>query len=305
MGLLTSGIQVRPAVVHAIIELLVAAKRPIATDELEQLLQPPSIEDLTTVKPPENAVQMTSSLCVQLGLADEVSGALVLTPETDSLELSSLNRKLPEIVRDRMIAPRSGEGTDTRECDDLVLTLGWFMAQNSWDPCLTVDGLGDSWESRLAAQLPNGAISLNTTKARQLFHWAEYLGLASPDPIELKTWIPDPTRLIRQTLGSMSAGRTLLVDMIESLSSRYSVLDNGQDRKAALSGLAPGQLPWEVDQGVLSPSISLALLRLAHAKEIELVVEADTPRRCRLTNRDGRESVVDIVRLISTGEELS
>jgi hypothetical protein len=93
--------------------------------------------------------------------------------------------------------------------------------------------------------------------------------------------------------------------MIESLSSRYSVLDNGEARKAAVAGLAPGQLPWEVDQGVLSPSISLALLRLAHAKEIELVVEADTPRRCRLTNRDGRESVVDIVRLISAGEGLS
>jgi len=179
------------------------------------------------------------------------------------------------------------------------------MAQNSWDPCRTVDGKVDSWESRLASQLPQGVISLNDTKAGQLFHWAEYLGLAAPDPIERKTWVPDPTRLIRQMLGSMSEGRSPLVDFVDRLSSRYSVLDNGESRQTALVGLAPGQLSWEVAQEVISPSLSLALQRIAHAKEIELVVEADTRRRCRLTNSDGRESVFDVVRILPTGEETS
>jgi len=301
MGLLTSGIQVRPAVVHAIVELLVAANRPIALDELEQLLQPATIEDLTGNKPPQGVVRMTASLCVELGLVGEESGALVPDAEIGALELPSLNRLLPAIVRDRMLAPKSQRGEEARECDDLVLALGWFMAQDSWNPCRTVDGKGDSWEARLAAQVPEGVVSLNKTKTPQIFSWGEYLGLGAPDPVERATWIPDPTRLLRRTLGSMELVRAPLVDVIVELASRFAVLDNGEFRRAALAGLAPGELPWEGDSDVLSPSISLALRRLAHAKEIELLVQADSPRRCRLSIANGEESLADVISLIPMG----
>ena len=292
MPLLSADIQVRPGLLHALAEVLAVAERPLSARELAGYLQPRSFEQVANPSPP-NVVAMAAKAAAWLGIVVDQNGAISLAREFATLTPAEASDALPAAVR-RALFAADGAVDGAR---DLAVACGWYLAQDAWDPPPGFERGASSIERRLADQFEDRREYLNGTKWGSVSEWLVYLGLGVPDPLDGAMIVPDPTRAVREELLDMGEREWPVDDLVKELGTRCGALDDGAVRVEALEGLKAAQLPWEHDRQAISPSLSLAFLRLQAAQFLELEREADSPQRRVLTVR-GAPELVDRIRLL-------
>lgn len=286
MALLSSHLQVHEGLIVALITVLRAADRALTLDELATLLQPGRIPDRREL------LVMTRDASDWFGLVHgtekvELTEEGQLVADDDSFrELRSHLRRNLSVESDR----EAGQG-------DLARALAWLLAQDAWDFPSAYESASDSVELRQNTQFPSGPEFVNKTKWPAIRRWSIFLGLTETDPGNNQRLVPDPTSSISELLGADETGEWNAAGFVEFLASRCPVLDGGSAREDLLAGLSAAELPWEHDTAVLSPSISVALLRLEHLEVLELRQEADAPAKHRrlLALIDGQRVVDKVI----------
>ena len=301
MGLLSGDIQVQPGVLHALIEFMQCAASPVATSDIQRLMQPESLTAINNGKaPPIDLVPKGLHVCCELGLITEANETWQLGSKAAAILPQRLYCDLPKLLRSAILAPdESMRPAETRPIShELTLALAWFLAQDAWSPSHRFASGVDSWEERQLGQFGISPVHVNPTKMVPLRRWAIYLGLATADPIDNEFVIPDPTIAVKDFIQTMDFDIEGLsaASFVEALSEHFSVFDLGQTRRTATEHLLKGQLPWERERDEkVSPSLSLALLRLERGGFVLLKDEADTPpsKRRLLIRPDHSTRVVD------------
>jgi len=181
---------------------------------------------------------------------------------------------------------------------DLARALAWFLAQDAWDPPPAFERVQGSAENRQARQLPGGPQLVNSTKWPSLCRWAVFLGLGAPDPIDPRRVVPDPTAAVREELQAADRDTCSAREFVEFLAARCPVLDGGSIRVTVTELVVQSELPWEHDDAVISPSLSMAIVRLEHEGMLVPERRADTPviERRSLVVPEGM-STMDYIRL--------
>jgi hypothetical protein len=294
--LLSSHIQVHNGLLTAVGELLLVAERPFTVDELRHYLQPPRLgEDVPDV------IRKTVEAGTWLGLWQLEDDKVAPTTELTNIRSQDLYYELPRLIRQAFgqMHDVGAIGEADEKGRDLPRALAWFLAQDSWNPPLAFERVPDSGEERQRAQFPDGPEFVNNTKWPHLMRWATFLGLVTPDPVRASCFVPDPTYALHQELSATEEQEWTARGFIDFLATRCAALDHGSVRQEAMRQLASSELPWEHDQKEVSPSLSLALLRLQHEKRLVLERRADAPETERCTIRDqGEEVIVDKIRLL-------
>jgi hypothetical protein len=278
MSLLSADIQIRPGVIHSIIELALFAKRPLTDDEYSALLQPAAITALTGATKLTDVLPGGLRFCEEVGLLTRNSDGLAPSSATAKLDPKTLHRELANLVGSLVLGgpARDGEPPIAAMTDDLLQSAAWLLAQDVWT---TPTGVSE-FESLLRRQWPTGPQVINPDKDRALREWGPYLGILAIDPFALPAQsrlLLDPTRAVhRATLGILDS-RMPASEFITQLSSRICVIDGGWKRLEVTGQVDQQGLPWESEPNLLSPTLSLALHRLERRGVIKLTEAADTP----------------------------
>lgn len=281
MALLSSHLQVRPGLLHAVMEAVVVLDGS-SRQHLIDSLQPEILREGPDGDPPD-VVPMALDALVWLNLIRlDATDCVVPIAELEGLPLNELNGRLPGMIRRGLLHSEHLEGADENPpCRDLVDALAWWLAQDAWDPPLDY-GKGDrSAERRQHQQFPNRPPYVNSTKWPAMLEWAVYLGLGEVDP-GVKVVVPDPTRAIGQIAAEFTVGSFSAPEFVSRVASELGVVDGGVVRKRVTNAAAAGQLRRDDGNQVLSSSMSLALKRLERLGFIALAVEADTEQQARL-----------------------
>jgi len=280
MALLSSHLQVRPGLLHCVLEAVVVLGRS-PRQNLIDYLQPGILIEGHDSDPP-NVVPMALDALEWLNLVDlDANECVVPIAELDGLSSHELNGRLPGMIRRNMLHSEQIKNADDSPCRDLVDALAWWLAQDAWDPPLTYGKGGQSAERRQQQQFPNGPEYVNATKWPVVLQWAVYLGLGEVDP-GVEVAIPDPTRAISQIAAELTVGPYAAPEFVKRVASELGVVDGGVARKRVTHSAVVGQLRRDDGTEVLSSSLSLALKRLERLGLIDLAVEADTEQNVRL-----------------------
>ena len=289
MALLSSHLQVHEGLILGLVRTLHATpKGSLGLDELGELLQPGLIEDRPEL------ISMARDACIWFGLTTG-EDPIALTQVGQGVAEDQTLRGLRAQIRKSLAV--DGGKEEARQ-GDLARALAWLLAQDSWDMPASYESAGDSVEMRQKAQFPSGPEFVNKTKWTAVRRWALFLGLAESDPVSISRLVPDPTSAVTETLSSLPAQEWTAAAFESHLADACSTLDGGEARESLLSGLSQGELPWEHDKGVLSPSLSLAWIRLEYGGLLQLRQEDDAPLQDRrLLSLSGDSRVVDKVLL--------
>ena len=303
MGLLAHRLQAHPGLIHAVVEVLASTGTPLSPERLTDYLQPEAFRKLVG-DPPEGVLDAAIDASAWLGLLEEKEGEWGLCDELEAMDPSSIDLALPRMVRASLFArewPTDFESAQ-KNGGDLALAISWFLAQDAWNPPPKFEGVRGSIEELQDRQFNDRRSYVNQTKWRSVRRWIRYMGLGVPDPVDDERLIPDPTAAIRVELSKLESDEWFVDDLVSELGKQCAALDGGSARKRALVGLNESELPWEHDSQVLSPSFSMALIRLEFSGDIELVREADTPmERRRTLSVPGVNDPLDKVRLTRVG----
>ncbi len=323
MGLLAQHLQVHPGLLHAVVEVLAVADRPLTKTQLAGYLRPDAFTRLigttgggvdtrdrdSNAEGPDaddgdhrdRIVGLSLDAANWLGLVASTDAGWQLAGHVGAIDVADLDQALPRIVR-RGLFDRDWPG-DLAEAQknggDLGLALSWYLAQDSWSPPRRYEKVDDSIESRQSGQFTDNPEYINLTKWRSVRRWLLYLGLGVPDPVDPDMTIPDPTHAVRDELADSEDAEWSITELVSVLSDRCGALDTGTARTLAMAGLKADELRWEHDPHLLSPSLSLALLRLEGADAVELLREADAAAAGRVAlTAPGDTRVVDRVRKV-------
>ncbi len=295
MSLLSSHLQVHDGLLVALAELLTVAERDLTIEEIRRYLQPPRLGDRTP-----DVIDLTVEAAQWLGLAQQRNDRLAASPELGALDCRRIEARLPRLIRRGLLATgrRPSDSGVESQGRDLARALAWFLAQDAWDPPPAFERVEGSAEDRQARQLPGGPQLVNSTKWPSLCRWAIFLGLGTPDPIDSRRVVPDPTAAVREELHSAERDTYSAREFVEFLAARCPVLDGGSIRVTVTESVVPSELPWEQDEAVISPSLSMAIVRLEHDGILVPERRADTPvtERRSLTVPEGT-STMDYIRL--------
>jgi hypothetical protein len=297
MSLLSSHLQVHDGLLVALAELLAVAERDLTVKEIRRYLQPPRLGDRTP-----DVVDLTVEAAQWLGLAHQHGDRLTASPELGAVAGSQIELRLAGLIRHSLLAARRNPSASGAAAEsqgrDLARALAWFLAQDAWDPPPDFERVEGSAESRQARQLPGGPQFVNKTKWPFLCRWAIFLGLGVPDPIDPRRVVPDPTVAVRDELQAADRDTCSARELVEFLATRCPVLDGGDIRVTVTELVVPSELRWEHDDAVISPSLSMAILRLEHERILIRERRADTPvtERRSLTVPEGM-STMDYIRL--------
>jgi len=300
MALLSSHLQVRPGLLHGVLEAVVVLGRS-PRDHLIGYLQPNVLSEVHDGDPPD-VVPMALAALEWLNLVRlDATECVVPVAELEGLSPDELNGRLPGMIRRGLLHSEAIKSNDDDSpCRDLVDALAWWLAQDAWDPPVAY-GKGDrSAERRQYQQFPNGPNFVNDTKWPVVLQWAVYLGLGEIDP-GVKVAVPDPTRAIGQIAADFTTGSYGVWEFVSRVASELGVVDGGVARKRVTDAAVAGQLRRDDGAQVLSSSMSLALKRLERLGFIELANEADTEQSARYELTlppDQANQVVDRINII-------
>ncbi|RJQ27560.1 hypothetical protein C4565_05050 [Candidatus Parcubacteria bacterium] len=225
-----------------------------------------------------------------LGLFTEKDGLVQLNAEFTTKKKESiddLTNRLPYFCRHLVFEKKNSLPMWDEKAaiaSDFVRGVAWLLTQNIYNFPTQWDGGAENIEKDQV--LGAKTIVQNDFRWNDLRFWSRYLGFATGDS---NSYQIDPTTAVKDQLPSIFGDTKELPakSFIDGLSSGLPVLDFGSYRKEMESNLDPAR--WRKPaEGHLSMSLSLALQRLAMAKEIRLVGKADAGSSYRLTGRNFR-----------------
>jgi hypothetical protein len=237
-----------------------------------------------------NQLSQTLTRWTQLGLFGTEDGKVTLSPA----HLSQLGKtadeaetRLPAIARSIALSTENNErfwDGDGAKCADLSRGMAWMLAQDVYQ-------LDSSTKSLLVLetqQLKDSGtqkIFQNERDLPALREWMLYLGFAR-DGMQ---WVVDPTDALRDALPEIfSSGRELSGPaFVERAASTLPVLDGGSYRVLVEGALKESAWPRS-RAGLVSSSLSRAILRLDREGAITLANRSDTEGVVTLTGTDMR-----------------
>jgi hypothetical protein len=296
MAMLSSHIQVHDGLVVALSELLLVADDDLSLERARGLLQPKGLGDRVP-----DVVELTVDVAEWLGLAVRDGNAISASPSLRKSSPSTLHLDLPSFIR-RELFDQAVTSSGEAKGGDLARALVWFVAQDAWDPPRAFERVERSGEQRLHRQFGVGSDLVNSTKWLPLCRWAVFLGLGVTDAIQTSQVIPDVTGAVRSEVSNSDVELWTAREFTEFVGARCKALDGGELRESVMEHLAPTELAWEHDEAILSPSLTMALLRLEHEGELVIERKGDTVQSDRrLLNMPDSERTIDVVRTVGNG----
>ena len=200
--------------------------------------------------------------------------------ERDPKNRSLVTEMLPSIItRLAFTNPKNIQNYNLGQAIAWVLTRSLFDKPLDWNQA----------ENELGKVHPLG---LNDVRFGNLVHWITYLGFAREEGTAL---VADPTIAVRRALKTVLLDQSTkdLSNVIQTLANKLSVIDGGNHNKDLLKknpNLAAAD-------GQVSPSLSIALLRLKEEGFIKLEHRADSPVPKTLCIADVEEIYTSIQRI--------
>jgi hypothetical protein len=210
-----------------------------------------------------------------------------LHPDCSTVDPNSIGglRRLGALLRQLVFYP--GHNSDMMEAEpgkgaDFTHALCWALAQDpfalcqgGWDTLINPMQLDQYTDDTRAFQ--------NDTRWPGFQDWAPALGFAWTSRIPRKSsFMVDPTEAVDDTLPQLFDDRDDLpqADFFAGLAERLPVVDRGSYRRQVEARL--GGTWRRVDDHEVSPSLSLALLRLESAGRLRLELRSDAGLRTLL-----------------------
>jgi len=253
-------------------------------------------DDLVAVCAPQEVVNNkanfinTLNAAIEIGLFSEQNGELNIAPSLDKKVRSKKDglNHLPQTVC-KLIMETDGasmwkEANSDPGGRDFIRMLSWSLAQ---DICkfpkeyTTIERM----RNRQCSDHDPEQIIQNSTRWQPFLSWARFLGFGNGT----KIFTPDPTGAIKTVLPEVFSNNQSLgcKSFLGGLRKELPVLDGGSCR-VAMEQTLDSQVWSPPQDGRLSMSLSLALVRLHEQKIIRVRYENDSPDYVQLTGVDGK-----------------
>lgn len=202
--------------------------------------------------------------------------------ERDPKNRSLASEMLPSIItRLAFTKPNNIKNYNLGQAIAWVLTRSLFDKPLDWNQA----------ENELGKGHPLG---LNDVRFGNLAHWITYLGFAREEGTTT-TLVADPTIAVRRGLKTVLSDQSTkdLSTVIQTLANKLSVIDGGNHNVDLLKN-NPNLAAVD---GQVSPSLSIALLRLKEEGFIKLEHRSDSPAPKTLRIADFEETYTSIQRI--------
>jgi hypothetical protein len=291
MGILNRASDGLPSVLVVLVRTL-RKMGPMKRDELEALVAPPSLQQVSTTFDDGKMVRQTLNRWSQIGLFVETDGEIALTEECTAGPTDGIMglRALGAQFRRLVLAPKNNEDLVRVEPDqaaDFTRALCWVLAQ---DPFQLTTGNYDELVSRMEINQfreEPWAFHPNSTRWHGFLDWAPLLGFGWRSSLSLSSrstaFIADPTEAVADALPSVFGARAELpeADFFRELARVLPVVDGGTYRTSIEARLSENK--WRPTAAhEVSPSLSLSLFRLEEAGHLVLESRSDAPHRTML-----------------------
>lgn len=261
----------RIAIVH---RFLRTQNKPMAERMLLQLLSPPELRKNANQvgEEEERPTTLASNVlaeCKVLGLVVDAGDGEVCLAE-------GVPEDIRAFLERRLLDPE--EAKQYRQ-DSVPYAFAWFLCQHPATPL----SLKENQKDRVERDTGGKTLDLsNASRFQQFGYWVQYLGLgwriSGPGGDRL---VPDPTEaLMRHLPAVLKDGEGAIHEVMEKLGKQLPVLETGAVRTEV-----EAWLPQEKQRapGDLSPSTSLALLRLQRRGVLAIEARSDAPMMRLLT----------------------
>lgn len=268
---------------HSVLVVLVRALQhygPMERERLEQHIAPASVTD-------GNMLRQTLNRWLDLGLFRMEDERICLHPSCTGLNPDSIGglRRLGTMLRSLLLEPANNRDILVAEPSkgaDFTHALCWALAQDPFAFCQGGwDGLINPLQLNQYHQEPRAL--QNDTRWAGFQDWAPVVGFAWTSRIPRRnSFMIDPTHAVEDTLPELFGDRDELPqsDFFAGLADLLPVVDRGPYRlqvEARLGG------SWRrVEDHEVSPSLSLALLRLEGSGHLRLDLRSDAGPRSLL-----------------------
>lgn len=265
---------------HSVLVVLVRVLQsygPMERERLEQFVAPSTVTD-------GQCVRQTLNRWLDLGLLVEENERVGLHPGCGGIDVDSIGglRRLGALLRGLLLDPANNREflePEPSKGADFTHALCWALAQDPFDLSQ------GKWESINPRQLDQYTkvprAFQNDTRWVGFQDWAKAVGFASSIFLR-KTCLLDPTHAIEDTLSELYTGYSELpqAEFFSRLAQRLPVIDRGLYRQQVEARLGGS---WRrIEEHEVSPSLSLALLRLEAAGRIRLDCRSDAEYRTLL-----------------------
>lgn len=272
-----SQMEVTPNRVGILYRFLDSQSSPLSEEALLSFLSPSSLQP----KKGEDGDE-TSSVVAQRVLKESKALGLVESgPEEGTVQVPASFRGLDQAGLRAVLAHWLTDPDEAafRGQEQVPYALAWFLCQSPASPLAFRENQGKAIEAETGGR----PLELtNASRFQQLSYWVQYLGLGWQIPTtngpEL---VSDPTGALALELEAVLSGSGAMPvhEAIEAVAKRLPVIETGVAREEV-----EGWLPATKQRGAsaLSPSTSLALLRLQSRRAIALEQSPDAQGMMRL-----------------------
>lgn len=267
---------------------LLLARRRMSEEQLLSLCAPPTaVED-------QSMVRNTLNTWTELGLLQRHDGEISLSEEAaqTAKRANSETACLPRLLRRLVLRPENNErllqedNVEVRSAD-FTRAVCWMLVQDIYTmPTQTYKDV----EKHDLRQWKAGRLRAfqNDTRWSGYQDWATILGFGwfAPKLNIISGLVSDPTPCVRDALSDVFGKERELHqrDFLSRLADCLPVVDGGKYRRKIEDQLDPRQ--WHrVDEHEISPTLSLALIRLESEGVLSLEPRSDADKRTLL----GRE----------------
>lgn len=276
---------------------------PLERDQLEALVAPPSLQQVSSTFGDGKQVRQTLNRWLQIGLFADTDGRISLAegysegPTEGIAGLRALGTQLRRLV----LAPENNQDLlrpQPGQTADFTHALCWMLAQ---DPFYLTTGSYEELINRMESdQFPDEPWAFrNDTRWDGFRDWAPLLGFGWYAHVpKAGTFITDPTEAVVDALPKVFDARYELpqADFFYALADALPVVDGGAYRTQVEARLLGNTWrPTGVHE--VSPSLSLSLLRLQEAGRLLLESRSDAPYRTLLGQGFGEVRRVSHLRL--------
>lgn len=276
-----------PSVLVVLVRTL-RAMGPLEREELEAVVAPPSLQQVSTTFKEGAMVRRTLNRWSQIGLFVEANERVSLSDSAKEGPLRGLGglRVLGAQLRRLVLAPENNGDLvhpEPSHAADFTHALCWMLAQDPFQ--LTTGSYYDLINRMENAQYSEKPWAFqNDTRWGGFVTWAPLLGFGWNAHVpRANTFICDPTAAVGDALPEIFDTRNEIAqaEFFHGLANALPVMDGGTYRTQVEARLTSNT--WRPTQAhEVSPSLSLSLLRLQESGRLWLDSRSDAPHRILL-----------------------